>query len=160
MKVSPRRRLINLLIFIPIWLTLMAFTFNVVKTYKVISASMEPTMLIGERFIVLQTRNFERDDIVVFTDPKDEDQSPIVKRAIGIPGDIIDVKKQEVFVNGEPHIPYQTDARYYMFSKVGQNEVFLSGDNQVKSYDSFVEGPINISAVSGRVLFRVWPLIR
>jgi signal peptidase I len=42
----------------------------------------------------------ERGDVVTFPSPIDETQ--YVKRVIGLPGDTIELRKNHLFVNGEP----------------------------------------------------------
>jgi signal peptidase I len=78
------------------------------------TGSMEPTILVGDRVIVnklaydlkvpyttlhlAQWANPKRGDIVVFYSPEDEKR--LIKRVIGIPGDIVGMKQNRLFVNG------------------------------------------------------------
>ena len=80
------------------------------------SGSMKPTLLEGDEILVnklaydlkvpfttqriAQWGNTERDDIVVFYSPIDGMR--LVKRVIGLPGDTIEMRDQELIVNGEP----------------------------------------------------------
>lgn len=80
------------------------------------SGSMKPTLLEGDEILVnklaydlkipfttqriAQWGNPERGDIVVFYSPIDGMR--LVKRVIGLPGDTIEMRDQELIVNGEP----------------------------------------------------------
>jgi len=108
-------------------MALFGMTF-VVQAVKVPTASMENTITVGDHLLVnkfvfapgptfplLPQREIRRGDIIVFKYPgnpndperdKQEDNIPFkvnyVKRVIGLPGDMVEVKGLRVFVNGEP----------------------------------------------------------
>ncbi|MGH9563444.1 MAG: signal peptidase I [Terracidiphilus sp.] len=97
---------------VTILLALFATTF-VVQAFKIPSASMEPTLLVGDHLLVnkfifegrghwyeklLPYRPIRRGDIVVFKYPFD-DHPYYVKRVIGVPGDRIRISDAQVFVN-------------------------------------------------------------
>jgi signal peptidase I len=91
---------------------LFALTF-IVQPYRIPSASMENTLLIGDFLLVnkvvfaqpgpwrhlLPYRSVERDDIAVFHYPVDKSLH-LVKRVIGIPGDRIHLRHGLVFIDG------------------------------------------------------------
>lgn len=93
-------------------LFLMTFT---VQPIRIPSASMEPTLLIGD-FLLLDKQSVApgaargflpptgigRGDIVVFHDPVDDPSVHLVKRVIGLPGDRIHLRDGVVFLNGHP----------------------------------------------------------
>ena len=86
-----------------------------------------------------------------------------VKRVIGIPGDEINIKSGAVYVNGEKleesYIKGETYGRDIDFPLiVGENELFVLGDNREVSQDSRDFGTIKVNQVEGRVAFRVSPL--
>src|SRR5262250_588225 len=110
-------------------LALFGTTF-VVQAFKIPSASMEGTLLIGDHLLVnkfifggtgawyekiLPYRELKRGDIIVFKFPYQEHQH-FVKRVIGLPGDRVKVVDQEVYVNGkllgEPYVVHDPAARY------------------------------------------------
>src|SRR5262245_42304274 len=80
------------------------------------SGSMRPTILDGDRIFVnrlaydlkvpfttwhiMEWSNPQRGDVVVLCSP--EDGILLVKRVIGIPGDVIELRDNQLFVNGEP----------------------------------------------------------
>src|SRR5713226_7096570 len=96
-------------------LALFGTTF-IVQAFKIPSASMEGTLLIGDHLLVnkfifggrgawyeklLPYRPLERGDIIVFKYPF-ADHQHFVKRVIGLPGDRLKVEDQRVYVNGKP----------------------------------------------------------
>ena len=73
----------------------------VVATYSIPSGSMEPTLQIGDRIVVnklsYHLHGVDRGNIVVFSTPPAEDcagppVSDLVKRVIGLPGEIISLE--------------------------------------------------------------------
>jgi signal peptidase I len=82
--------------------------------YGVPSGSMYPTLMIGDRIVtnrlaydlklpftdvILQHRaDPERGDIVTFTSP--EDGTRLVKRLIGVPGDVVEMRNEQLVING------------------------------------------------------------
>jgi signal peptidase I len=102
----------------------------IVQAFKIPSASMESTLLIGDHLLVnkfifggtgawyeklLPYRQLERGDIIVFKFPY-ADHQHFVKRVIGLPGDRLKVVDQVVYVNGkpmnEPYVVHDTTAPY------------------------------------------------
>jgi signal peptidase I len=86
----------------------------IVQAFKIPSASMEGTLLIGDHLLVnkfifggsgawyekaLPYRRLERGDIIVFKYPY-ADHQHFVKRVIGLPGDRLKLVDQEMYVNG------------------------------------------------------------
>ncbi len=89
----------------------MTFT---VQPIRIPSASMEPTLLVGD-FLLLDRQAVSGDhafwmpptgiqhgDVVVFHDPVDDPSVHLVKRVIGVPGDRVRLKGNLVYVNGRP----------------------------------------------------------
>ena len=80
----------------------------VIQAFKVQGSSMSPTLVNGERILVnkfVYNFNFspiERGDIVVFWYPDDPNLS-FIKRVVGLPGEIIEIRSGEVYVDGEPY---------------------------------------------------------
>jgi signal peptidase I len=78
---------------------------NVFEAFAIPSASEMPTLLPGDRFLVNKTtyarRFVRRGDQVVFR-VSSEPGLNWVRRVIALPGDTVEVKGNEVFVNGQP----------------------------------------------------------
>ncbi|HEY7946239.1 MAG TPA: signal peptidase I, partial [Acidimicrobiales bacterium] len=135
----------------------------VAQTYFIPSASMQPTLLIGDRILVdklsYRLHGVGRGDIVVFATPPKEPAEPgindLVKRVIGLPGDVISSKGGRVYIDGRPlHEPYLvpgTVTTDITTQKVPPNEYFVMGDNRSDSQDSRFFGPISRSLIVGRV---------
>ncbi|MCH7906895.1 MAG: signal peptidase I [Chloroflexi bacterium] len=102
----------------------------------------------------------QRDDVIVFTPPTGPGADFLVKRVIGIPGDEIDIRGGQVYVNGnprdEPYPATRTTGGTYPLT-VGLNELFVLGDNRSRSNDSRTWGLVPAENVVGRVWFGYWP---
>lgn len=91
-----------------------------------------------------------------------EEESRLVKRVIGIPGDIVDIKDGYVYVNGnrleEPYAKGTTSSGKIKFPvKVGENKLFVLGDNRLVSRDSRAFGLVDLKQVEGKAVYRVYP---
>lgn len=136
--------------------------------YEVEGGSMKPTLQDGDKLVVdkisYRFGEINRFDVIVFHANENEDY---VKRVIGIPGDEIEYKNDQLFINGE-YIdePFLTSFRNSsMFGSLTNNfkvtvpegHVFVMGDNRRESYDSRHFGPIEIEKIVGKVNIRYWP---
>lgn len=130
--------------------------------------SMLPNFHEGE-FLVISRLSYlfgepERGDIVVFNAPGHQpDDPPLIKRLIGLPGDTVEIRSTEVWVNGlaiaEPYInePCRTSSCRDNLWSLGPNEYFLMGDNRNNSRDSRSFGPVTRDLIVGEALIRYWP---
>jgi len=107
----PQRRFAK----VPLWqvagyvvaaqLASIVFSFSVrtwlVEAFKIPSATMGPTLLNGDHIFVdkRRRRDAERGDVLVFQHPEQASED-YVKRAVGLPGDVIEMKGGALFVNG------------------------------------------------------------
>lgn len=102
----------------------------------------------------------QRNDIIVFTPPTGPDAEFLVKRVIGVPGDEIDIRGGQVYVDGElrdESFPAtQASGGAYPVT-VGEDEFFVLGDNRGRSNDSRTWGMVEAEKVVGRVWFGYWP---
>ncbi len=72
--------------------------------------SMDPTLADKERLIIVKTTKIERFDIVVAKETDNGSTKNIVKRVIGMPGDIIKFDKDQLTINGKKYNePYLAD---------------------------------------------------
>jgi signal peptidase I len=106
------------------------------------SGSMENTLLIGDHLIMSRVgydagipftnmhvplwRNPRRQQIIIFKPPFDPTQPDYVKRAIGLPGDAVDIHDNAVWINGQKLIENYT---------LGKTERIENSDIKI-SYDS------------------------
>jgi len=132
---------------------------------EVRNVSMQHTLFEGQRLIEDKiSYHFEhpnRGDIVIIDGP--ESDKRLIKRVIGLPGDILDIKDGRVLVNGtlleEPYVKGLTFSNGLGVPyTVPDKKVFVMGDNREHSQDSRELGPISLSSLEGRAVFRLWPL--
>ena len=145
----------------------------VAQPYRVEQQSMERTLEPDQYVLVdkLTPRwdDYGRGDIVVFDPPPrwvaDEPRTPFIKRVIGLPGDVVEVKDGAVYVNGtrlaEPYVyddqpTTATDEPAQWVVPAG--ELFVMGDHRAASADSRAFGPISRDQVIGRAWLRYWPI--
>ncbi len=87
----------------------------------------------------------------------------LVKRVIATPGDLIDIVDGAVYVNGErlsePYVKGITlESGFSLPVTVGEDQLFVMGDNREESMDSRAFGLIDISHVEGKASFRLYPV--
>jgi signal peptidase I len=102
----------------------------------------------------------QRDDVIVFTPPTGPVAEFLVKRIIGIPGDEIDIRGGQVWVNGEPRdesFPVTRENGGVYPLTVDADNLFVLGDNRDRSNDSRTWGQLPARNVVGRVWFGYWP---
>lgn len=102
--------------------------------------------------------------VSMFSDNKvvDEKNNRLVKRVIGVAGDEVDIKDGYVYLNGEkleePYAKGETlNGEFKLPVKIGENELFVLGDNRMVSKDSRKFGLINCKQVEGKAIYRVYP---
>jgi signal peptidase I len=140
------------------------FAINAVSArVRVDGFSMVPTLQDGEYVLVnrLAFRNKlpERGDIIVFVSPQVSDLD-LIKRVIGLPGDIIRISGGEVQVNGQVlNEPYIAAAPIYNGEwNVPEGNLFVLGDNRNDSSDSHAWGLLPIDNVIGKAILIYWPI--
>ncbi len=103
----------------------------------------------------------QRGDVIVFQPPTNS-TTDFVKRVIGVPGDTVDIRGGDVFVNGEltAFADDVTDARrFFEFPiEIPADEYFVMGDNRRASNDSRNWGYVHAEDIVGRAWFLYWPL--
>ncbi len=154
----------------------------VVEAFKIPSASMEDTLLVGDRILVakfmygikipftnlriLDIHKPKIGDIFVFKPPEAAGKTQnFIKRIVGLPGDIIEIKDGNLYRNGaldegEDYIkryPYSPQSPQYLPPvKVPPEHVFAMGDNRDRSSDSRVWGPVPYDNIKGRAFLIYW----
>jgi signal peptidase I len=129
---------------------------------QVLGQSMEPTLHSSQRVVIEKiTYRFHgprRGDIVVIDSP--DQREMLIKRVVGLPGEIIEVKDGRVFVNDEPlQEPWATKqgGRHYDPQTIPPLHVFVLGDNRGASNDSRNFGPVPIEDIVGHAWLSYWP---
>jgi signal peptidase I len=141
----------------------------VAQAFKIPSESMVPTLLVGDHLlvnkIVYRIWEPQRGDIIVFEYPMDVSRD-FVKRAIGLPGDTVEVKEETVYINGQPlKEPYAIYEKSHPFDsagyhwgpyKVPADNLLMFGDNRNNSQDSRVWGPLDMRHIHGKAFIIHW----
>jgi signal peptidase I len=159
------------------------------QAFYIPSGSMIPTLEVNDRVLVnklsYQFGEIERGDILVFHSPDlpEPDRGVIetvvravgestgimspdtvlIKRVIGLPGDMVAIRENHVYVNdnpiAEPYLPSGPAARMNDMAavQVPEDHVFLMGDNRIDSKDSRQFGPVHRDDVVGRAFVTIWP---
>ena len=159
-----------LTIAVAVVLTIVVKTF-ILQAYSIPSESMVPTLNVGDRVVVFRLNTDPaRGDIVVFdrptNDPKTSPSDPdvLIKRVIGLPGDVVESRDGEVWVNGkqlvEDYLPDGTTTIIDTPITVPSGKLLVLGDNRSRSFDGRIFGPIDKDLVVGRAIARIWPLSR
>ena len=131
--------------------------------YRVEGESMSPKLNNGQ-FILASALPYylgppQRDEIVVFRYPPNPSKN-LIKRIVGLPGEKVEVKKGQVFVNDSPLVPsYETSQADYNWGPVvtGPDEYFVLGDNRAASSDSHSWGMLPTQNILGKAWFSYWP---
>ncbi len=181
-KKSPVREMFSALIWAAVLAAILRST--VACAYYVPSGSMLPTLQIGDQMLVnamaygvklpiigntlIETSQPQRGDIVVFANP-DGSGPDYVKRIIGLPGEIVKVEGQRVFINGKAlkdpwaHVDDSRPAARRSFGPVmvPARHYFMMGDNRGNSYDSRywnhgAGGFVPMEDIRGKVVMVLW----
>lgn len=159
----------------------------VMSPVSVSGDSMLPTLEDRQRVIQFKMSEIKRFDIVTFPAPDQPDQN-YIKRVIGLPGDSLFFKNDELYINGEKidetylddvktelqegivYTTYRTsdgrmltdfslmDIEGVGVDVIPEGKVFVLGDNRPISKDSRYIGLIDLEDITGDVKFRFWPV--
>ncbi|HVR09372.1 MAG TPA: signal peptidase I [Thermoanaerobaculia bacterium] len=162
----------------------------VFQAFKIPSGSMEENLLIGDHILVnkfiygpsvspleralLPVRDVRRGDVVVFRWPVDPSRD-FIKRAVGLPGDVVKLVDKRLYVNGKPvgdeSYTYHGDPVTYPAGpaqspghsrdnfgpiRVPAGSYFCLGDNRDNSHDSRFWGMVPANHLKGRALVIYW----
>ncbi|MFI5345436.1 MAG: signal peptidase I [Elusimicrobiota bacterium] len=121
----------------------------VAEPITIASASMVPTLRVGTLMVLdkwtLRARGPRRGEIVSFRSPVGPED--LVKRVIGVPGDVVEIREKKVFINGqaldEPYALHDRPAARLDGDNLGpltvpEKSYFMLGDNRDESNDSSV----------------------
>jgi signal peptidase I len=135
-----------------------------IQNYMVDGTSMQPSLNNNQYVLVNKLAYLfhapERGDVIVFHWPVDTNKD-LIKRVIGVPGDVIVMDRTTVRVNGvllnEPYImaPINPAGNKLV---VPPNDYFVMGDNRLVSDDSRDWGFVPKSYIIGKAVFVYWPI--
>lgn len=137
---------------------------------KVEGTSMMPSLGDEERIFVNKfvyrfgIQDIHRGDMVVFWFPADTTKS-YIKRVIGLPGDVIEIRDGGVWINDQPleeqYVPDDFRSRDTMEPRiVPEDSYYVLGDHRNSSNDSRAWGPVHRRYVYGKAVFVYWPIER
>jgi signal peptidase I len=148
-----------------ILLTLVIFV--VINTFtgrfRIEGPSMKPNLHEGQYLIinklVYKLHPPQRGDIVVFHHPRNPGHD-LVKRVIGLPGETVEVRQGQVYIDGtpleEPYVVHQD--RKSVHYELGPDDFFVLGDNRPNSDDSRTWGVLKRDQIVGKAWISYWPL--
>jgi len=165
---------------------LLAFAIKVFifEFYKIPSGSMIPTLLVGDKVVVVKLiygprlpfvnlrlpgfREPKAGDIVVFKAPPPNPEVSFIKRFIASEGDTVEIRNGKLIVNGkeldEPaafrRIYYYNRGDYWQGDKpitVPKGSYLVLGDNSANSRDSRYWGFVPKSNLIGKAVLIIWP---
>lgn len=179
-------RELPILIIVALVVAVLIKTF-LVQAFYIPSESMYSTLTEGDRVMVNKLSYVfgspSRGDVVVFDNPSREDEgesllgavfrhvgeslgvsspdSALIKRVIAVEGETIEIREQQVFIDGvaidEPYLDEGVKLRDFGPQEVPEGFVFVMGDNRGSSHDSRAFGPIPEGDIVGRAFVMVWP---
>ena len=160
-----------------IWVAIaLIIRWQVIEPRWIPSGSMLPTLQIKDKILVekltpkiIPTTNLYKlkNKIIVFKVPEQlieagyDSDIALIKRVIGVPGDKVEVKEGNLYLNDiaqnnnvtDKNISYSTGPFL-----VPENSLWVMGDNRNNSMDSHIWGFLPYKNVIGKAIFRYWPL--
>jgi signal peptidase I len=153
------------------------------QSYQVDGPSMETTLYNNDRLLVWKLPKTwsritghayipKRGDVVIFVERGfgEIDGKQLIKRVIGLPGDRVVVRDNEVTIYNKEHpsgfkpdqtLPYGEnipETSGNVDTVIADGHIYVMGDNRPGSMDSRTFGPVNAKDVVGKLIMRVWPI--
>lgn len=149
-------------------------------THRVEGHSMEPTFSNRDRVLVAKGVHPSRYDIVTF-EPKTAKEESYIKRVIGMPGDVIWVEENTLYINHQAennpknlygqnlaakelpdgtirvNVTTNVARALSVYYKIPENAYFVLGDNRNHSQDSRIFGLVDQNQIEGVVVYRYYP---
>lgn len=132
------------------------------------TSSMENTIMVGDRVVANRLAYTSNDpvrgDIIVFKCPDDKSML-YVKRIIGLPGDEVEIKNNNLYINGvileEDYLLEEIVGEFGPY-RVPDNYYFMLGDNRNRSKDSRMwhNTYLHKDDIVGKVILRYFPNIK
>lgn len=130
----------------------------IITPVRVDGTSMNKTLADGDILLLYKLAKIDRFDIVVLDEEYDDEI--IIKRIIGLPGETVEIKDGDVYINDilMPDDEYAYgDTSDYDKITLGNDEYFILGDNRLISKDSRYFGAVKKDDIMGEAVFRLWP---
>lgn len=134
------------------------------ETFSFSGKSMSPNLLDGQYWISDKTayisNNPQRGDVVTFKDLQDPSKIN-AKRIVGLPGEDIEIKEGQVYINGqvinEPYLEQGVVTSSVDYPKEGEklaipnDQYYILGDNRPYSSDSRIFGNVPKANITGKL---------
>jgi signal peptidase I len=174
MKINLREVVIAILIFVVVFAAVQIS----IGSYKVEMTSMDPTFKPKDCIMVdkltYRFRDPHRGEVVIVWPPKDRVSSnnPYIKRVIGLPGDIVEIRDGQVYIQTKnssefrllseelPGVAETPECRNDGRWEIQKGQYFVLGDNRDESSDSSVWGTVSRKNFIGKTWLRYWPMSR
>lgn len=147
--------------YIIIIIVVLVFKMYYFSPIRVDGSSMDKTLKNGDLMIldIVSYRHnaIKRFDIVVV----DDGEEYIIKRVIGLPGETVEYKDNQLFINGKKvndKYGYGKTADFKV--KVAKNKYYVLGDNRNNSLDSRYFGAFKRNKILGKTNFTFFPFNR
>ena len=160
-----------------IWIIIaLIIRWQVIEPRWIPSGSMLPTLQIQDKILVekltpkiTSKSNLSKlkNKIIVFKVPEQlieagyESDITLIKRVIGVPGDKVEVKDGNLYLNDIAQNNYVIDSDINYSTGpyvVPEKSLWVMGDNRNNSMDSHIWGFLPYEKVIGNAIFRYWPL--
>jgi signal peptidase I len=134
----------------------------VLPVLQIEGTSMEPTLSNGDIVLLTKNTRFERGELCGFT----WNNKLLIKRVIGLPGEILEIRDDGIYIDGVLYDDPQLDERErkLLFISAGKWQIpeghyFVMGDNRADSLDSRTArvGFVPRENILGRAAARIWP---
>lgn len=162
----------TLVTFVIVFLAVMGIHRWVVQPFVVDGRSMDYTLQDGERLFMNKLAQVDRFDVIVMNSPNHD--KLYIKRVIGMPGDTIEVKDNQLIINGqtmdEPYLAEKQAETIGNFTddfklsditgqaSIPEGYVFVMGDNRQNSHDGRNFGITPLEDIIGQANLIFWPL--
>ena len=137
----------------------------------VVGSSMEPNLHDGQRVLVNKTSYLfsepRRGDVIVFTPPDTvASDNDYIKRIIGLPGEVVEIKEGTVYIHQSDGTVLTLDEQeyivdparnYYISEEIPPDSYFVLGDNRNNSSDSRGGWTVSRESIVGKAWLSIWP---
>lgn len=169
-KSKVRRGAIELIVYIALVILCVTFVPKYVVQRTIVDGDSMMNTLMNEENLIVEKVSYrfsdpKRFDVIVFYPNGRDSDDYYIKRVIGLPGETIQIKGNDIYINGkklEEHFgkdPMTESGIAAEPLKLGDDEFFVLGDNREISEDSRYEsvGPVKRKNIDGRAVLRIYP---